>query len=119
MEEDNKLIAKFMELQTTFQDVQIWMDWENNTIPLWDKRDYWLASELKYHTSWDWLMPVVEKIEELGYCVWFQTRKKAPILITIWKNGDEIIRIGNLHDTKIKTVYNAVIDFIKWYNNQL
>src|SRR4051812_9002764 len=25
------------------------------------------ANYLKYHSSWDWLMPVVEKIEKLGY----------------------------------------------------
>ena len=23
--------------------------------------------QMKYHTSWDWLMPVIEKIETLGY----------------------------------------------------
>ena len=25
------------------------------------------VDDLQYHTSWDWLMPVIEKIETLGY----------------------------------------------------
>ncbi len=48
IEENNKLIAEFMNVDH----VDIDQAYE----------DY---GELKYHTSWDWLMPVVEKIESL------------------------------------------------------
>ena len=53
--------------------------------------------ELKYHKSWDWLMPVVEKIE--------QVHEGVP---------QELIKLS-LFST-IDEVYNAIIEFIKWYN---
>ena len=28
-----------------------------------------LASTLKFHSDWDWIMPVIEKIESMGYLV--------------------------------------------------
>ena len=62
---------------------------------------------LRYHLSWDWLMPVVEKIELLG----FFTR----ILdLGMGIEGDLIIeRFGK---TKLEGVYITIIEFIKWYN---
>lgn len=63
----------------------------------------------KYHESWDWLMPVVEKIEKLmsnwdisnrskyGYNAWMDKFKFA-----FWD---------------IKYLYNHIIEFIKWYNS--
>ena len=58
---DNKLIAEFMGM--TYGDpnddsVMIQMTSQGNeVVPI---------ESMKYHTSWDWLMPVVEKIESLG-----------------------------------------------------
>ena len=42
---DNKLIAEFMGVDQV--DIDTWLETNSN---------------LKYHTSWDWLMPVVEKV---------------------------------------------------------
>lgn len=62
---------------------------------------------IQYHTSWDWLMPVVEKI----YTIPRPTEEAAILSEKICeylfspKNSD---RIG--------TVYRAVVEFIKWYN---
>ena len=69
----NKLIAEFMELR----------EWLNE-------------SELKYHTSWDWLMPVVQKCYDSGaegQCI-----------------GDITMHLteGNLEGT-----YRAVVDYIE------
>ena len=69
----NKLIAGFMELR----------EWLNE-------------SELKYHTSWDWLMPVVQKCYDSGaegQCI-----------------GDITMHLteGNLEGT-----YRAVVDYIE------
>ena len=50
MIDKNRLIAEFMGLDQV--DIDTWYDEHN---------------ELKYHKSWDWLMPVIEKIETLGY----------------------------------------------------
>jgi len=49
MEKNNKLIAEFMGVETT--DGLVFQD--NNTHEF---------HPIKYHTSWDWLMPVLKKI---------------------------------------------------------
>ena len=55
---DNKLIAEFMGVNViTLDDVR------KNKNPYFSSADGYLEDDLKYHTSWDWLMPVVEKIE--------------------------------------------------------
>lgn len=61
---------------------------------------------LKYHTSWDWLMQVVEKIESMGHCV--DIYNKVCIIPHLKKC---------IADTKIKAVYAAVTQFIQWYNS--
>ena len=89
---------------------------------------------MKYHTSFDWLMPVVEKIESLG----FNTK------IYRMEDGHEcqILNIGSLSyefkksdiisyaapffgepcrgmpDSKILTIHEAVYQFCNWYLNQ-
>tara|TARA_B110000211_G_C13839512_1_gene447244 strand:+ start:274 stop:588 length:315 start_codon:yes stop_codon:yes gene_type:complete len=52
---NNKLIAEFMGLVVS--------DSDNYTSELHTNVDV----DLKYHTSWDWLMPVVDKIEIEGF----------------------------------------------------
>ena len=84
--ENNKLILEFMGYPNIANDE--------------DKRDY-LEDCVKYHTSWDWLMPVVEKMNQTE----------------LW----EEYNIGNLSillvSSDIKATYKAVIEFIKEYNN--
>lgn len=71
----------------------------------------------QYHTSWDWIMPVVEKIE---------ATKKYQVEIELFSCYiidsstvlDEIgIVIESHEDSKIKAVWLAVIEFINWYNH--
>jgi hypothetical protein len=67
---------------------------------------------LKYHKDWNWLMPVVEKIEHEITPVEildFQCR----ISRTIY-NPEQILTTSD--ESKIAAVYNAVIQFITWYN---
>lgn len=71
-----------------------------------------LSSDLKYHTSWDWLMPVVEKIEQLEYYVRIEQN-----LVTIYKVSKAYEWFGGgTSETKIESTYIAVIEFIKYYN---
>ena len=101
MEASNKLIAEFMGIENTnglvFQDA--------NT------KEF---HSIKYHTSWDWLMPVVEKIEN-------DKRYDVNILqygTIICDNQIEIINnIANISfDRKIEHTYDAIVQFIKEYN---
>ena len=104
--EDNKLIAEFMGLEiheskhkyiTTYY-VTI------DGVPT-DLQD------LQYHTSWDWLMPVVEKIESLGYWV---NRNDGDITIS---NKSDMVVVTPLSSGGIDMMYKAVVEFIKQYND--
>ena len=73
--------------------------------------DTWEMDSLKYHTSWDWLMPVVEKIEAMGWDtdICFNSNLHACI---ITKKGEEW-GIDIIDDTKLSATYQAVVSFIK------
>lgn len=65
-------------------------------------KEWWSEDALRYHTSWDWLMPVVERI-------WWKlcdTNK-------IGKCKLSITQISIFADLEL--VHNAVVDFIEWY----
>lgn len=131
-QENNKMIAEFMgliirdkdgNLPTSSQQYKLFVEEE------WDK--LYLASPyspngLDYHEYWDWLMPVVDKIEDVseGFkwveVEWisytFQIENKS---VTIWKHSDRfdskrIIEING--NTKREATYKAVVEFINQYN---
>ena len=103
MKTDNEFIAEFMGLK-------------ENAQGYWTIPDYHLKGgesfKLLYDTSWDWLMPVVEKIESLGFKVAIELNG-----CTIFKDyGAPVTTTGNW-DTKINAVYKAVCGFIPWHNS--
>jgi hypothetical protein len=73
----------------------------------------------RFHLQWDWLMPVVEKIEEMDVVASFQIEQPT---IYIWKSSENStfkdIEIDIFKSSKLEAVYKAVIEFIKWYNKQ-
>lgn len=72
-----------------------------------------------YKGSWDWLMPVVEKIEYNTFTTegfGFHIRIEGGVCNIESSEGVDICYRND--KTKIESVYNAVIDFIKWYNEQ-
>lgn len=104
--EGNKLIAEFMgvEIGGPFQ-------WRPGaTTPLMGKM-------LAYHSDWGWIMPVVEKIESLKYCVKIEMQS---CLIYRISSGpiEELYYDGTNAETKILAVYHRIVEFIKWYNSQ-
>jgi len=72
-----------------------------------------------YSKDWNALMPVVEKIEELGFIVEIS---KFTTEIDVLNEKLEILNLVSIREnnseesTKIKKTYRAVIKFIKWYN---
>jgi hypothetical protein len=96
---DNKLIAEFMgvhdEISST-GNVHSWSDspFFYTTEDSKEKVIENIAWYSKYHTSWDWLMPVIEKIEEQNELI-----------------GAHIL------STDIGKTYKEVVRFIKEYNN--
>lgn len=87
---------------------------------------------LKYNSSWDWLMPVVEKIEALklgnvtinGKIIHFDCAvvEISNTFCDIHLYGadsvyKDLVRVRD-QKTKFNAVCRAVIEFIQWYNEQ-
>jgi hypothetical protein len=73
-------------------------------------KQQWMPERLIYHSSWDWLMPVVEKIEAMRGTHLLMKPFGCEILMF----GKSLINeVGN---TKIEAAWLAVVEFIKWYN---
>lgn len=117
-EQGNKMIAEFMEWT-----IEPGMEKESN--PYYNqpyKVGYLpqmiLLSELKFNSSWDWLMPVVDKIESIDSCT-YEVMLKYAIAFVCDKglhSSPPVVRaIGS---TRIETAYNLVVQFIQWYNQQ-
>ena len=108
--EGNKLIAEFMGGWYETKD-QPNPYWEN----IWSEKIYPDTKDLKYHKSFDWLMPVVEKIESLGYEV--KIGRISCQVHEILKQNSPISSLvcGNI-SKKIDLVYDVCVNFIQWYN---
>ena len=64
MKDDNKLIAEFMGVKPTILGDEITYEMYGAIDCIEDGLDeqhFFLEEELMFHTSWDWLMPVVQK----------------------------------------------------------
>jgi len=79
--ENNKLIAEFMDYPD-----------------LGTEGDF---SYLKYHKSWDWLMPVVQKIKD-----------------TPTYGSTDGVDFSLTNDLTIESLYESVVEFIKYLNEE-
>jgi len=109
--ENNKLIAEFMGMELGDDKTMYYDDAENLHPPT-------PVDELKFHTSWDWLMPVVEKIE----CTTTDNNDNSDsffnVMIEVFEcniNGGDIC-ICKSGNTKHKAIYKAVVEFINQLN---
>jgi hypothetical protein len=71
----------------------------------------------RFNESWDWLMPVVEKIADM------MPHINMPDDLEALKNGthgsEQHIEVLSLSiSSKITEVHEAVVKFITWYNSQ-
>lgn len=92
-----------------------------------------LIEDLRYHTSWDWLMPVIEKIESIEVeaeefdC--FDKNEKdtnrANFGVYIFKRCCDVQPENSIYGhmievtaapSKIEATWQAVIQFINWFN---
>lgn len=101
--ENNKLIAEFLgEKEQPYNFPQ------HGTLRLnGDFKTEFFDNQLQFHKDWNWLMEVVEKIESL---------EDNNQLMDCFKQSNKVCSLPIY--TKIEAVYNACIEFIKWYNQQ-
>lgn len=112
--ENNKIIAEFLgyELEETMNEkvfVYAIPTTNNNT-------DFFKPNELLFHSDWNWLMKVVEKIESLDYNFNITSGDATALHYHCAIYQTSIYRIDGT--TKIQATYETVIEFIKWYNLQ-
>ena len=76
---------------------------------------------LKHHESWDWLMPVIRKINSLGKEVQFAIFKSY-VSCTVEKGGKFYKDFSFSHaeyitseQTDIQAAFKLVVKFIRWY----
>jgi len=122
--ENNKLIAEFMGL-TIITDSISYFDTNYKALK-------------NYHSDWNWLMEVVEKIEniivkgkqwtvledesDVDWNFEVNIESKQCVINRCTYDGDEedFLKLYDCRNyetiTKIEAVYNAVVAFIKWYN---
>ena len=97
--ENNILLAEFM--QPSF-----------NGFGTYDFDGELLTKEyLKFHSDWNWLMQVVEKIESLNVVV--EVRENVCYIEETSKEY-----FSELEVTKILATYKACVHFVKCYNEQ-
>lgn len=116
--ERNKLISIFMELNIG------WLFHESQIEPLNIMKD----ACTKYHSDWNWLMRVVDKIESLeeldrniksrkSVCTPYRVEMMGRNVVEIVAFGEDSISMVNKDSlTKMQAVHRAVSGFILWYN---
>lgn len=79
-----------------------------------------------YHKSYDWLMPVVEEIEKTEF--WTSLLTFMPVHFNVYIKGclcqitadydteKQLEKIGCYGMTKIDAIYQTVVKFVMWYN---
>jgi mRNA-degrading endonuclease YafQ of YafQ-DinJ toxin-antitoxin module len=135
--ENNKLIAEFMGAKYN-KDTNFHIDKDFLWLPRYGICNYkslelGVGKTLEFHSNWNWLMQVVEKIDNLktpitnnhfligkfeDYEVHIQGK-----CIVIYAHGEvtkEVVHLrGSESNTSIEAVYKACVEFIKWYNKKI
>lgn len=98
---NNELIAEFMGLTPVkcFGKYSISKDHCTSSQDTPEEALKGFGSIAKYQTSWDWLMPVVDKCTQTGDDT------------SQWDDLADALTTINIENT-----YQAVVEFIQWYN---
>jgi hypothetical protein len=78
-----------------------------------------IFNDLKFHKSWEWLMPVVKRIRGIEEGMLVERIDFMPndgIAIHITGRDSIIVDANGNHDGDKEATYKAVVEFIKWYN---
>ena len=107
--ENNKLIAEFLGLEK-FKDLLATI--HNGKINI----SIDIYEQSKFDTDWNWLMEVVEKIRVTEKCNDFNINYSCDVKIEC-EDYDKVFEVytSNTINT-LQAVYEACIEFIKWYN---
>ena len=108
---DNKLIAEFWGMVLGEDGTMYYDDVENLFPPT-------PTDKLKFDTEWNWLMPVVEKIEEQHGCDFIASKRRATRTYDanfMDEVNNYVVYVEDCKDRQEAT-YKAVVEFIKQHN---
>lgn len=121
---NNKLIAEFMKYELGFAhytdqwgyhqctDAYIIPNFINSNKHVEDEGDNnFLFHQLCFHSSWDWLIPVLNKIYLLNNSLDFESEQ--------YKTFEEIfseVTLFEIFQNDISSVYERCIEYINYYN---
>ncbi len=92
-----------------------------NRMPI-ETTQIFVEGYLKYDKSWEWLMPVIEKIRDVDCVDWIETysEKKCVEQFSIYTDTDEPnapkFRVST--ERMIESAFDCVVQFITWYNEK-
>lgn len=98
-EEKNVLISQFMGNR-----------YEDNKNSHESSEYYFQDCELEYHSNWSWIMPVLDKIENMGFITTIRSDKEFHTVV-IW-NYEGQIHEGRFSDKK-EAILEAIIKLIE------
>lgn len=121
----NILIAQFMGIKIRI------LSYSGRGVGLFNDDQY--HPKLAYHKEWNWLMPVVEKIETITAEDFDKKYIQLPVFCFNIENNISTINmhvqfemaseidLPNMYvcgTDKLDAVYKTVVGFIKWYNKE-
>jgi len=106
--EKNAVIASFMGITEIV---------ETNGIVYKDPNSE-LFYEIKYHSDWNWLMPVVEKIRSIQECSDFNINFSCDCKIECEDYGMVFEEYCSNKVDTLQATYNTCFQFIQWHNQQ-
>ena len=121
IEENNKLIATFLGYEyIPHSNTESYPGWRKIGSKPMCKTAYGIGQtflcrkhrDLSFHYDWNWMMYVVEKIEELGY--FFMINKWSAVYTGKTQKAISMTQVG----TKKENTYIVISAFVRWYNEQ-
>lgn len=114
-EEKNKKIALFMGGKYD-KEHEVASFRYNDDYVIFPSGQYFL-SDLRYHKSWDWLIPVVEKIRNSGNVIAFEISFSLAVVskICYGSSADEYQCKAFESNDSLESVYQMCFAFVKWY----
>jgi len=114
----NELIAKFMggEYRTDLPFEWLSKGWINT--PANNSQQVAQSHQFRYNSDWNWIMPVREKIESLGFvCLFYSNICFIQDINSFTKKiGVPKFYVENYGTLLNECVFRSIVLFIEWYN---
>ena len=81
------------------------------------KNKEYTIEEAQYHSSWDWLMPVIDKIEELGYKVYLD-KYSCQVYLRHANFPESFIIDADFKEDRLENAFDGISAFAEWWERK-